>query len=81
MKIAVSLIPALMLAFVSTAAIADSPDMQAEQQACEADVYTYCSDAIPDHDRIAACLKKNWRKISPACRKTMRNHKRKRHGG
>ncbi len=78
MKILIRLIPVLMAAFVSTAALADSPaDRQAEQNACQNDVYTYCEEAIPDEDRIATCLRKNWGKISQACRKVMNDHGRK----
>lgn len=79
MKMPLPLIPALVVAFVSTTALADdAADMQAEQQACQDDVYTYCGEEIPDHDRIAACLKKHWGKISKECRTVMINHGRKR---
>jgi hypothetical protein len=73
-----SLFAVLMVAFVSTTAMAqDSGRMQAEQQACETDVYTYCNDYIPDHDRIAACLRKHWSQISRECRKIMSSHRRR----
>jgi len=41
---------------------------QAEQQACEPDVYRLCNDYVPDVDRIVACLNANRRALSPACR-------------
>ena len=81
MKISISLIAALLAAFVSTMAMAQDPaELQVEQQACQDDVYTYCGEAIPDHDRIAACLKKHWGKISKECRTVMKSHGRKHSG-
>lgn len=81
MRISAPLLAPLMAAFVFTTAMADSSaEMQKEQQACETDVYTYCGDAIPNHDRIAACLKKNWSKISKECRKVMNDHDRPHRG-
>lgn len=50
---------------------------QAEQQACEPDVYRLCNDYVPDVDRIVACLNANRRALSPACRAVMvRPHRR-----
>jgi hypothetical protein len=54
------------------------PEMQAEQQACEADVYALCGEFIPDVDRITGCLKSRWKDVSQSCRTVMatygRNH-------
>ena len=44
-----------------------------EQQACEPDVYKFCEAAIPDEDRIVACLKANLKLLSPQCRKVMKD--------
>jgi hypothetical protein len=44
---------------------------QADQQACEPDVYRLCNDYVPDVDRIVACLKVNRRNLGPACRAVM----------
>jgi hypothetical protein len=56
-------------------------DMQAEQQACEADVYALCGEFIPDADRITACLRSHWKDVSQSCRAVMasygRDHKRR----
>jgi hypothetical protein len=54
--------------------------MQAEQQACEGDVYKLCGQAIPDQTRIEKCLRKKWSKVSQNCRKTMASYG-KRHNG
>jgi len=51
-----------------------APDMQAEQQACEGDVYALCGEFIPDTDRITACLRSRWKDVSPACRTVMANY-------
>ena len=55
-------------------------DMQVEQQACQDDVYALCGQAIPDQDRIASCLRKQWSKVSPRCRSVMASYG-KRHNG
>lgn len=69
------------LVFASIAAAAaqqpDPQQMQDEQQACEADVYTLCGEAIPDVDRITACLRAHWKDVSKACRKVMANYSRR----
>jgi hypothetical protein len=44
------------------------------QEACEADVYALCGEAIPDQDRITACLRAHWKKVSKDCRKVMANY-------
>jgi hypothetical protein len=79
MKRFIPILAALTLAFVATTAMAqdDPARMQEQQQACETDVYTFCNDAMPDHDRIAACLRKHWSQISQACRRVMSGHRRR----
>jgi type II secretory pathway component PulL len=60
-------------AFAMTIAIASLPQtahaQTAEQQAaCQNDAYRFCQQYIPDHNRIASCLRRNIRYISRACR-------------
>jgi hypothetical protein len=38
-----------------------------EQQACQGDAFRLCSDAIPDVDRVTACMVKKKSQLSPAC--------------
>jgi hypothetical protein len=40
-----------------------------ERQACEADAFKLCGQAIPDQERVKACLISNMSKLSPACRR------------
>lgn len=81
MKISAAIFAALTIAVLATTAMADdATEVQEEQQACGNDVYTFCGDAIPDHDRIAACLKKHWKEISKECRTVMINYRHKHHG-
>ena len=41
----------------------------AEQRwACEQDAFKFCGSEIPNVPRITACMIKNVRKLSPACR-------------
>jgi hypothetical protein len=56
------------LAFTPLAASAQSQD---EQQACMNDAFSICGHAIPDRDRVAACLAQNVSRISTACRTVM----------
>jgi hypothetical protein len=72
---------AAVLGLSCTQALAQS---QAEgQQACGNDAFALCSDAIPDANRVAACLSKNFSRVSAPCRKYMasygKSHKSTRH--
>jgi hypothetical protein len=40
-----------------------------ERQACEADAFRLCGNAIPDQERVKACLITNMSKLTPACRR------------
>ncbi len=39
-----------------------------EEADCEGDAFRFCSQYIPDHDKIHACLYEYRAQISPACR-------------
>ncbi len=56
---------ALSLSFLSTAAYAYTPE---QQQACTGDAFRLCGDAIPDVDRVTACMIRNRSLLSPGCR-------------
>jgi len=55
-----------------------------QQQACSGDAQRLCGAYIPDASRIAACLQRAKRQLSPACRavfstpahRTRRTHRR-----
>ena len=53
------------------AASAETPD---EQNACMNDAFNICGHAIPDRDRVAACLGQNINRISVACRTVMQRY-------
>ena len=61
------------LAFTPVAASAENQD---EQQACMNDAFSVCGHAIPDRDRVAACLAQNLNRISVACRTVMLRYSR-----
>lgn len=42
-----------------------------QQAACQPDVMRLCGSAIPDVDRIVACLKYNEPNLNPACHDVM----------
>jgi hypothetical protein len=58
----------LMALSASTAAFAET---QEEQQACTNDAFQFCQDAIPDRDRVFACLAQKRHVISPPCQAVM----------
>ena len=46
---------------------APQADRAAQEAACSGDATRLCGEAIPDEQKIAACLRANRAKISPAC--------------
>jgi hypothetical protein len=58
----------LLAVSAATTALAQSQD---EQQACTNDAFQFCQYAIPDRDRVFACLAENRHVISPACQLVM----------
>ena len=65
---------AIALAFFALVPATASAQSQEDQNACMNDAFTFCGQAIPDRGRVAACLSKNIRRISPACRAAMTRH-------
>ena len=61
-------------ALILLQANAYAQDQAAGQQACGNDVFSICQQAIPDQGRIAACLRANFRRVSPACRAFMASY-------
>ena len=56
---------------VVTVALAEKSQAEgmAEQRwACEQDAFKFCGNEIPNVPRITACMIKNVKKLSPACR-------------
>src|SRR5450755_3200084 len=45
----------------------DDVGMQ-NQNACQGDAQRLCNEFIPDRSKVASCLFKNKRQLSPACR-------------
>jgi hypothetical protein len=45
---------------------------QEEQMACQDDAFRLCGQAIPDEQRVKACLIANMRRLSPSCRRMFR---------
>ena len=65
---------ALALAFFALVPAAASAETQDEQNACMGDAFNVCGHAIPDRDRVAACLAQNMNRISVACRTVMQRY-------
>ncbi len=49
-------------------AFAETPE---ERQACTDDAFRICQQAIPDQDRVFACLVANSSALSPLCRRAL----------
>jgi len=71
MKSPLPLFAALAVLALPVQAIAQDFDVNAAQEACQDDVYSLCGDAVPDQDRIQACLRKHMSKVSAKCRTFM----------
>lgn len=74
MKYCLPILGMLLLGGTSTQVFAQSQGYGEAQQACEADVYKLCGQAIPDQDRIVACLRKRWSSVSKPCREAMADY-------
>ena len=61
---------ALSFSFLSSAAHAYTPE---QQQACTGDAFRLCGDAIPDVDRVTACMIARKSQLSPGCRMYFRS--------
>jgi hypothetical protein len=62
---------ALALASLAVAPVAATAETQDEQQACMGDAFSVCGYAIPDRERVGACLAQNIKRLSSACRQVM----------
>jgi len=60
---------AALVTMVLFAGPAASAYTQEQQQACQNDAFRFCGEAIPDENRVRACLVSNLRRLSPACRR------------
>lgn len=75
-----TLILAAAVVMVSPASTWARQSHEQAAQACESDVYSLCGKAIPDQQRITACLRKHWSKVSNKCRSAMANYGRNQSG-
>jgi hypothetical protein len=66
-------LPALaMVALVATASASHAAGTYEQRRACRADAMKFCHDYVPNVKRITACMERNIRKLSPACRAQFR---------
>ena len=54
------------VALLFTAAVGTTP--AAAQHACQGDAFRLCNQFIPDRGKVASCLFRNKRGLSPDCR-------------
>jgi len=62
-----------LFSFFSTTAFAFKPTAE-QRAACMGDALSLCSSAIPDTDRIVACLSAKKSRLSPGCRAQFDKH-------
>jgi len=74
MRLIVPTMALLAFALVCAPVRAQTPADTAGQQACGNDAFSLCGDAIPDRGRIEACLRRNFSRVSPECRRYMANY-------
>ena len=58
----------LLLPTLASAEITTDTVRQRAEQACYDDVNRLCGDAIPDEDKIKACMKVHRAQLNPKCR-------------
>jgi hypothetical protein len=64
-RLGLLLATALLAATLSSASEAYTPE---QQQACSDDAFRLCGPAIPDVDRVTACMVSKKEQLSPGCR-------------
>jgi hypothetical protein len=69
---------AVLAVVASTSALAESPQ---QRQACENDAFAICGEAIPDRDRVFACLRQNIDELSAGCHAIMAQYAGPHHAG
>lgn len=69
LALAAALIPAALASGTVRADISTDTVRQRAEQACYDDVQRLCNDAIPDEEKIKACMKVNRKSLSAGCRK------------
>ena len=70
MKTIVSI--AVALSLLSVSAVAQTAE---QRQACTGDAFRVCGDAIPDRERVTACMIKNRSQLGAACRAVMARYR------
>lgn len=63
---------AVIALFAAAPSSADAAGTPEQRRACRQDAMKFCGQFIPDVNRIKACMEKNFRKLSPPCRKQFR---------
>lgn len=61
----------LAAAFTLTSFVTGFAETPEERQACTDDAFRVCQEAIPDRDRVFACLIQNASVLSPLCRRAL----------
>ena len=76
-----TLIVGIFLGLSAASAHAQTPGQPTTQQACAADVKTYCGSVKPGpNNPVAACMKQNEAKLSSGCKAAIQRTQQQRSG-
>jgi hypothetical protein len=56
-----------LVVFVAIANVGIAATRDEQSKACKGDAIKYCAIHIPHRDKIVACMKKHYDKLSPGC--------------
>lgn len=68
----------VLLLLATGPALAQNRGTKKEQDACQADVFRVCDDAVPDEKKIVDCLNKKLPELSAACQRIIEPDPKKR---
>lgn len=58
----------LIAVLLTTTSIAHAAGTYEQRRACRSDAMKFCREYVPNVKKITACMERNIKKLSPACR-------------
>ena len=68
----------LVFALMLFGTAAQAQPTQAQINACHQDANRFCSDAMPDEERVRQCLVRNMRRLNSVCRSAFQKGRKRR---
>lgn len=63
---------ALAAILIATSSMAHAAGTYEQRRACRSDAMKFCREHVPNVRKITACMERNIKKLSPACRAQFR---------